>query len=158
MALHLLPTSRDRVGSASTDPMDHPTDHPTIDSNYNATENDKISPREAVRLNIRAAETPAGRAILEGELSPAGFAPLNSQSSNEEVDARVRCRAGTWNHSAGTASMGTVVDTDCRVKGIDGLRIIDASILPVPLAAHHQAAMYAMAEAASDIILGHNDA
>lgn len=154
MAIHLLPTSRGRVGLCSTDPRDHPT----IDPNCNATENDRISLREAVRLNLRAAETPAGKAILEGEFPPAGYAALGSNSSNEEIDARVRHVAGTWLHPAGTASMGTVVDTHCRVKGIEGLRIIDASILPLPLAAHYQAAMYAMAEAASDIILGRNNA
>lgn len=61
-------------------------------------------------------------------------------------------------HPAGTASMGTVVDSDCKVKGVDGLRVVDASILPLPIAAHYQASMYAVAEAGADIILGKNNA
>lgn len=54
--------------------------------------------------------------------------------------------------------MGTVVDSDCKVKGVNGLRVIDASILPLPIAAHYQASMYAVAEAGADIVLGKNAA
>lgn len=49
--------------------------------------------------------------------------------------------------------MGQVVDTRLRVKGIQRLRIADASILPLPLAGHYQYPIYAMAERAADIIL-----
>jgi len=48
--------------------------------------------------------------------------------------------------------MGTVVDGDCRVKEIDGLRVMDASIIPLPLGAHYQATVYSFAEKAVDAI------
>jgi choline dehydrogenase-like flavoprotein len=48
--------------------------------------------------------------------------------------------------------MGKVVDTDLRVYGVDGLRVVDASILPVPIAAHYQACIYALTEQAADIM------
>lgn len=59
----------------------------------------------------------------------------------------------TCYHPAGTASTGKVVDGDLRVFGVKGLRVIDASVLPVPIAAHYQSCIYALGEKAADIIL-----
>lgn len=153
-ALNLLPSSRGSLTLSSTDPAADPV----IDPNYNATEADKVIIRDAMRTAMRAVETPAGKSIIAKEHIPLGFPPLTSASTDDELDARIRRFAGTWFHPAGTASMGTVVDTDCKVKGVDGLQVVDGSILPVPIAAHYQAAMYATAEAAADVILGHNAA
>jgi choline dehydrogenase-like flavoprotein len=49
--------------------------------------------------------------------------------------------------------MGTVVDSNLRVNGVQGLRVVDASVIPVPLAAHLQAFIYALAEQATEIIV-----
>jgi choline dehydrogenase-like flavoprotein len=49
--------------------------------------------------------------------------------------------------------MGKVVDCDMRVKGIKKLRVVDASVIPTPLACHIQYCVYALAEQAVDIIL-----
>ena len=49
--------------------------------------------------------------------------------------------------------MGKVVDTELRVRGVHKLRVCDASIIPVPLAAHYQVCTYAIGERAADLIL-----
>jgi len=67
-----------------------------------------------------------------------------------ELRANLRYR-GCF-HPAGTASMGTVVDTELRVNGITGLRVADASVIPTSISANFQVVVYALAEQASDII------
>lgn len=52
----------------------------------------------------------------------------------------------------GTAAMGKVVDSKLRVKGVRGLRVVDASVFPVAITGHLQVATYALAEQAAEII------
>ena len=146
--LNLLPTSRGTITLDSTDPAADPV----IDPNYYATEVDRVILRAAMRRNMTAFETPEGQSIVEGEVPPSGHVALSSASTDEELDARVRRVGASFYHAAGTASMGKVVDTDCRVFGTEALRVVDASIIPTPLAAHYQVAVYAIAESAAEII------
>lgn len=60
----------------------------------------------------------------------------------------------TMYHPAGTAAMGMVVDSDLRVIGAGRLRVVDASVLPLPIAGHYQAPVYGLAEQAAEIIAG----
>ena len=78
---------------------------------------------------------------------------LTPDSSDEEIDARVRLAGNTFFHPMGTASMGKVVNTDLKVKGVDqGLRVVDASVVPTPIAGHSMVPVYAVAEKAVDLI------
>ena len=147
----LLPTSRGKVTIASADPLDDPA----LDPNYVNTETDRAALRAGIRQALRIMETSAAKEFVEGETPPPGFSVLTSASSDEELDARIEFVGNSFYQYCGTAAMGAVVDSQCRVLGgVQGLRVMDASVLPVPLAGHYQAPMYAFAEAAADMLLG----
>ena len=147
--LCLLPTSR---GSITLDSAD-PNADPIIDPNYCASETDRCILRSAMRRVMQAMESPPAQALVEQEWPSGEFLPLNSNSTDRELDERINEFAATWYHCAGSAAMGKVVDTDLRVIGARRLRVVDASVLPTPVAAHCQALVYALAEQAADIIL-----
>jgi choline dehydrogenase-like flavoprotein len=98
-------------------------------------------------------DTPDGREIVQESVPHPGLPKLSPASSDGEIDAHVRQLAYTTFHPAGNATMGDVADSDLKVVGIEGLRVVDASVLPVPLACHLQVPLYALAEQAADIIL-----
>lgn len=61
-------------------------------------------------------------------------------------------------HPAGSVSMSKVVDSELCVKGVDKLRVVDASVIPVPIAGHIHNCVYALAEQAADMILASSEA
>ena len=163
---NFLPTARGTITLRSADP----SDAPIIDPQYLTSEHDLCVLREGMREVMRIMDTPAARTEVEGPFQiPGGTISLDS--TDDELDERSRNTCITWFHPAGTAAMGKVVDGDCRVKGVDRLRVVDASIIPDPLGAHYQgkldrsaltglrvlmrirkAPIYAIAEKAAEII------
>ncbi|KAJ5595497.1 GMC oxidoreductase [Penicillium hispanicum] len=151
LAMH--PTSRGMITLASKDPLAPPA----IDPNYYATEVDRAAVRAGIRTALRVyQDTNALRDIIEAEVPPEGYPPLRADSTDDEIDARVRRMGITFFHPSGSCAMGKVVDTELRAYGVKGLRVVDASVLPTPLAAHLQGCVYALAERAVDFIVGEN--
>ncbi|KAI4087824.1 MAG: hypothetical protein LQ344_006516 [Seirophora lacunosa] len=148
--INLLPTSRGTLTIASPDP----TADPLIVPNYCATEVDRVILRTAMRHNVAALESPAGQEVVAEEVAPAGFPKLTSTSTDEELDARVNRCAASFYQKAGTVSMSEVVDTECRVKGVDALRVVNASVVPTPISAHYMVCIYALAEQMAAMIAG----
>ncbi|EPE28940.1 FAD/NAD(P)-binding protein [Glarea lozoyensis ATCC 20868] len=146
--LCLSPTSRGTVTLSSTDPKDNPI----VDPQYFTTEHDRAVIRAGIRTAFKAMESDPLKPYIEGETPPPGLPAINSNSTDEELDARVRGISASWFHVAGTASMGQVVDAECKVYGIQGLRVVDCSIMSLSISGHLQAPMYGIAEAAADII------
>lgn len=147
----MQPTSRGRITLSSSSP----TDPPVIDPNYYATTADRTMLRHGIRDILRLfLDTAEGREIVEREVPPEDLPALSLQSTDEEIDARVRRAGNTFYHPGGSAAMGKVVDAECRVMGVQGLRVVDASVLPVSISAHYQVCVYVVAERVADMILG----
>jgi choline dehydrogenase-like flavoprotein len=89
-------------------------------------------------------------------LQPYCSAPEQAPSSGAEADMRafIRRHAQTLYHPVGTCAMGTVVDEQLRVNGVEGLRVVDASVMPVVPRGNTNAPTIAIAERAADLIKG----
>ncbi len=145
----LRPESRGYIGLKSADPFDHAL----IQPNYLTSAKDLEVLRDGVKLtrNILAQNA---MAPYRGE----ELAPGSSVQSDEDIDAWIRASAETIYHPVGTAKMGTddmaVVDERCKVHGIDGLRVVDASVMPTLVGGNTNAPTIMIAEKISDDILG----
>lgn len=145
-----LPTSRGSLEIVSSSPADHPA----INPNFYDTETDRIALVHGVRRVIEALlETSAAKSYVTCEEAPPGMPSLSAESTNADIDTRIRAAGLSHAHAAGTASMGKVVDTELCVYGLTGLRVADASVLPVAIGGHPQATLYGIAEQAAELIL-----
>ena len=96
-------------------------------------------------------DTSAGKAYIEGEAAPPGFPVLDTKATDIDIDAHIRAVGISHKHAAGSAAIGTVLGTNLRLKGVQGLRSVDTSILPVPTGGHPQATLYAIAEVGNNV-------
>jgi len=145
----LTPTSRGYVTIASA----NPTDPPIIDVNFNATEVDRYILREGLRNTVSIMrDTNSGQSLVEDENIPEGHSRLLSDSPDEAFNIRIRDFGSSLYHLCGSCAMGKVVDSKCKVMGVEGLRVVDASIFPIPISAHPQVCVYALAEKAADMM------
>ena len=147
----LRPESRGRVGLKSADPLDDPA----IFANYLTAEEDRRALREGVRMMRKVAEQPALAPYITAE-----FAPGKDVQTDAEIDAWIRATAETIYHPVGTCRMGAagdpmaVVDAECRVQGLKGLRVVDASVMPTLVGGNTNAPTIMIAEKISDAIRG----
>ena len=146
----MRPQGRGAVTLASPDPEAGPL----IDPAYLASEADRTCLRDGVRLARAIGENPALQRHKAADLSPQG----GDLASDQTIDAWVRRGANTIFHPVGTARMGSdagsVVDAELRVRGILGLRVADASVMPSLIGGNTSAPCMMIAEKAADMILG----
>ena len=143
--------SRGTVRLRSADPVEPPS----IRFNYMAHEQDWIDFRHCVRLTREIFAQPAFDPYRGREIAPGA-----DVRSDDEIDAFIREHVESAYHPCGTARMGqaddpgAVVDPECRVIGVDGLRVIDTSVFPRITNGNLNGAAVMVGEKASDHILG----
>ncbi|MGI9622537.1 MAG: mycofactocin dehydrogenase MftG [Acidimicrobiales bacterium] len=109
-----------------------PHDQPQFNYQYLSDAWDRERLRQGVRLAIELSRHPAYSPLLGERLMPCD----NDLASDEALDLWMRTHATTQHHSSGTCKMGprsdptAVVDQCCRVHGLEGLRVVDASLMP----------------------------
>ena len=94
---------------------------------------------------------------VEGEIPPPGYTELSAASSDEDIDERVQATAQKLFHPAGSCAMGRVVDSECRVMSVEELRVVDASVIPLPVSGHYQVSCYALVERVADMLIHEED-
>jgi choline dehydrogenase len=143
----LRPESRGEIRLTSSDPGAHPS----INPNYLATETDRRTAIEGVRIARRIAEHDP----LRGKIASA-HTPTDAVQGDDAVLDWIRRTATTIYHPTGTCRMGAdegaVVDPRLRVRGVEGLRVADASIMPEIVSGNTNAPAIMIGEKAADLI------
>ena len=132
------------------------TDAPAIQFNYLSTDQDKREWVEAIQVARTIMNQPAFEPYSAGEISPG-----SGVSTAEEILEWVRRDGETAYHPSCTCKMGidemSVVDPDSfKVHGVEGVRVVDASVMPVVTNANIYAPTMMIAEKAADLIKGNN--
>jgi choline dehydrogenase/4-pyridoxate dehydrogenase len=150
-AVLLRPESRGRIKLASSDPAVPVRIH----QNFLATEKDWTTLRAGVQVVREIGRQAPLVSFTAGEISPGP-----DRRSEAEIDAHIRATAITVHHPLGTCKMATandpeaVVDPELKVLGVDGLRVVDASVMPDLIGGNINAAVIMIAEKAADLVRG----
>jgi choline dehydrogenase len=144
----LRPESRGTVRIKSADP----SVQPAIAANYLSTEGDRTTNVEGLKILRKILGAPALRSFVDAEVEPGP-----SVTTDAQLLEYCRKRANTIYHPTSTCRMGNdglaVVDQRLRVRGIDGLRVVDASVMPDLVSGNTNAPVIMIAEKAADMIL-----
>ncbi|WEK48218.1 MAG: GMC family oxidoreductase N-terminal domain-containing protein [Candidatus Andeanibacterium colombiense] len=148
-AILLNPASRGHVQLRSGDPRDLAS----IQLNFLAAESDRATMRDMIRFQRRFFATAPASTYVAAEIAP-GPAALD----DDAIDAWLRATVMSAAHPACTCAMGTgpdaVLDAELKVRGIEGLRVVDVSAMPNIIRGNTNAPAIMIAEKAADMILG----
>jgi choline dehydrogenase len=139
----LQPESRGGVTLASNDP----SGKPVIRHNYYAADRDMQVQMEGMRLLLEIMRQPAMAAYSTPFTVPAA-------ETEDALREHIARHTTTLYHPVGTCAMGGVVDTELRVNGVEALRVVDASVMPMVPRGNTNAPTIAIAERAADLIRG----
>lgn len=143
---HLHPKSRGTLKLRTADP----SDAPAIDPRFLSEQSDLVSMQRGVERMCEIFEQQPLKQRVKRNMDIAAFA------GQAALIKWIRARAETVYHPVGTCRMGSdegaVVDSELRVRGLDGLRVIDASVMPTVISGNTNLPVLAMAEKAADFI------
>lgn len=139
----LRPESRGRVELASSDPATPVR----IRQNFLATEKDWNTLRAGIRMAREISRKKSLERFIQTELAPGA-----GKSADADLDAHIRATSITVHHPLGTCRMGDVVDEQLRLRGTQGLRVVDASVMPDLVGGNINAPVMMIAEKAADLI------
>jgi choline dehydrogenase-like flavoprotein len=140
----LRPTSRGKVFLRSL----LPTAQPHIVHGYLTTEQDRAGFIRAMRGLLAIAAQPALARVRRGELR------VPASDGDADLLEFVQRHCHTLYHPVGTCAIGSVVDSELRVLGVEGLRVVDASVMPVIVRGNINAPTVMIAEKAADLLRG----
>jgi choline dehydrogenase len=147
IAYQLRPDSRGHIALKSANPADPPAMHP----NYLAAETDRRTIVDGLKLCRRLLASPHLERFIASE-----FLPGSEVQSDDELLDYARRRGGTVYHPTSTCRMGVdamaVVDPELRVRGVLGLRVADASVMPTVVSGNTNAATIMIGERAADLV------
>jgi choline dehydrogenase/4-pyridoxate dehydrogenase len=150
-AVLLHPESRGEVALASADPFAKPR----LRQNFLSTDSDLKTLIAGVQMARETLHRPELAPFLGKEIAPG-----DGRGTDADIEAHIRTTAITVHHPLGTCAMGpdsdpmAVVGADLRVRGVEGLRVVDASVMPDLPSGNINAAVVMIAERASDLIRG----
>ena len=140
----LTPESRGSVRLASSDP----TAKPIVRKGFYSTPADRARAIDGLRLTLEIGAQPA--------LAPYCAEPFTVPADDSEEALRAHLARTTYAlyHPVGTCAIGAVVDAELRVLGLEGIRVIDASVMPTVPRGNTNAPVIAIAERAADLLKG----
>jgi choline dehydrogenase-like flavoprotein len=142
----LRPKSRGSVTLKNADPMQSPL----IDPNFLGEVDDLEAMVAGFKTTRRLMQTPALRALQKKDMVTSGI------DTDDDIRALLRARVDTVYHPVGTCKMGAdpmaVVDPTLKVHGLEGLRVVDASIMPALIGGNTNAPTIMIGEKAADMI------
>ncbi len=131
----------------------NPHEAPLIQTNFLAEESDVRTIRDGVKILRNVFAQTAFDDLRGDEVTPGA-----QRTSDDDIDTWIRETAETIFHPVGTCKMGiddqAVVDPELKVRGVEGLRVADASIIPVLVGGNTNAPAIMIGEKVSDMVLG----
>jgi choline dehydrogenase len=152
--VHVGPNKPESRGSVEITSA-NPSEAPKIEFNYISTEQDRQDWRDCIRLTREILQQPAMDSFRGDEIQP-GLAI----TSDEAIDEWVKSNVESAYHPSCSCKMGAdddpmaVLDDQCRVRGIESLRVVDSSVFPTIPNGNLNAPTIMVAERAADMILG----